>query len=163
MPIHFNELDIAFCVVLTVMAIRGVIRGFVAEVLSAASVVLALIVAALLTNVVSGIIISLFGESMWAPVAAFLGLFVIVYIIVKLLEGTIHHGVEKLNLENLDKALGFLLGLLEGFLAIGVILFILHLQPFIDVKEILSLSFFAQIILPILFNTVDYILKGNNI
>ena len=59
----------------------------------------------------------------------------------------------------LDKALGFFWGLAEGLLIVGVFCVILIVQPFFDLSELLSKSFFASKILPIFVNTES--LKGS--
>ncbi len=91
-----------------------------------------------------------FGESIWNQVISFLVLFLLIYITVKLLESLIHNIFIKLSLERLDKALGFFLGIAEGFLLVCIILIILNWQPFFEINYLLEDSLFAKILFPLL-------------
>jgi membrane protein required for colicin V production len=76
---------------------------------------------------------------------AFLLLFVITYLLVKLLESLLHGLVERIQLEKLDQALGFFLGLVEGFLLLAVLVFLLRIQPLLDVENLFAGSFLADL------------------
>jgi membrane protein required for colicin V production len=87
---------------------------------------------------------------MWSQIIAFLVLFIVVYLVVKLVEGLLHRGIEALSLKKLDSVLGFLLGALEGLLIVCVVLLLIDLQPFVDVRDLLERSYAARLILPFL-------------
>ena len=155
--LSINQLDIVFALIILLASIRGAVRGFVSEVLSMASVILAVAAAVLFSSHLAALISEIFGASIWSQVIAFLALFVVVYLIVKLLEGLLHSGVEKLHLRKLDRVLGFLLGIAEGFLVVFVALFLLHLQPFFDVRSLLQGSLFARFLIPLLVPAHDWL------
>lgn len=161
MDINFNQFDIVLCLVILILMIRGTIKGFIAEVLSMAAVILGIGAAVIFSGMSSKLITNIFGESIWSPVIAFLGIFIIVYLVVKLLEGAIHKGIEKLNLHKLDRVMGFLLGFIEGILVVSCAVFIIRIQPFVNTDEILDSSLIAGIILPILIPVAAAVITGN--
>ncbi len=150
MNMDIAVMDIVFIVIILIAAVRGGFKGFVAEVMTFASLILAVGAAVLFSGMVSGYIANFFGESVWNGVIAFLVIFLVVYLIIKLFEGTLHKIIEKIKLEKLDQALGFFLGVIEGILVAAVITFILKVQPFFDTGVLLADSFIASLLLRIL-------------
>jgi membrane protein required for colicin V production len=147
---QFEIVDVVFAILIIVAAIRGAFRGFVAEAGSAASLILGIVVAVLFYRPAARLIAHRFGSSMWNPLIAFLVLFLIAYVVVKLVERLLAAIFERLNLERLDSALGFFLGIGEGLLLVAVILFFLNWQPFFDPGPMLEHSLFARMLFPIL-------------
>jgi membrane protein required for colicin V production len=143
-------LDIIFIIILLITSIRCTFRGFVTEVLSFAAVIMGVIVAVLLTPMVTVWIEKFAGQVMWSNIAAFLIIFLVVYLVVKIFEGALYRLLERINLDNLDRALGFFLGLLEGIILIVLIVFILSIQPFFDPSIVMEDSKFSALILKIL-------------
>ena len=148
MPI--NLLDILFIVVLVFFSVRGVLRGFIAEILSKASIILGIAAAVFFSGSLYRFLSRYLGEAVWVQIVAFLLLFVVVFFLVRLLEGFLQKGMERLNLQQLDKFLGFFVGATEGFLLVAVILFLLQIQPFFDLGDLLSGSVFGRFFLPFL-------------
>lgn len=146
----FAVIDVVFIVLIVVLAIRGAIRGFVSEIGSMAALIVGLGGAILFYKSLSLLIGRYFGQSMWNPLIAFLALFLVLYLLVKLLEKLLHAVFDRLNLERLDRATGFFLGIAEGILAVGVLLFLMNWQPFFDTKRLLADSIFARLLFPIL-------------
>lgn len=143
-------IDIVFILVVLILAIRGAIKGFVAEIGSMAALILGFGGAIVFYRPVAALIDRYVGQSMWNPLIAFLVLFLILYLVVKLLERLLQSIVERLALNRLDSVLGFFLGLAEAVLLIGVILFALNWQPFFDPRGLLSDSVFARFLFPLL-------------
>jgi len=146
----FAAIDVVFLVLILVLAIRGAIRGFVTEIGSVAALVIGLGGAILFYKPLAALIGRLFGISMWNPLIAFLILFLVLYLVIKLLEHLLHSLFDKLNLERLDRAIGFFLGLAEGLLAVCVLLFLLNWQPLFDARKLFEHSLFARFLSPIL-------------
>jgi membrane protein required for colicin V production len=138
-----GALDIVFAVIMLVAVIRCVYRGFITEIHSVAALIAGVVVAILLAKPVARLLEEHIGIANWTTVVAFLAVFLTVYIVVKISEGLIHRIFEKLQLDRLDRALGFFLGIIEGILIIGVIVFALEIQPFFDVTELLEESYIA--------------------
>ncbi|MBN1835665.1 MAG: CvpA family protein [Spirochaetales bacterium] len=147
---RFEIIDVVFAILILVAAVRGAFRGFVAEAGSAAALVLGISGAVGFHRPVARIIARSFGESMWNPLIAFLVLFLVIYIVVKLVERLLAAVFEKLNLDRLDSALGFFLGIAEGLLLVAVVLFLLNWQPFFDPGPLLGDSLFARFLCPLL-------------
>jgi membrane protein required for colicin V production len=58
--------------------------------------------------------------------------------------------VERINLESLDRALGFFLGLAEGILVVFILILLIQLQPLFEAGDILAESVFARLLTPLL-------------
>ncbi|MBN2738570.1 MAG: CvpA family protein [Spirochaetales bacterium] len=148
----FSVLDVVLVLLLLVLAVRGVLRGFVAEVLSMAAIILGFTAAIFLSGPLSLLMGHLWGKQVWNQLIAFLVLFLAAYLIVKLIEGAIINAMENMELQNLDKALGFFLGLFEGVLLVVLLLFVidwLSWLPVLAFDKVLVDSFLAKFILPL--------------
>lgn len=145
MPIA--PLDIVFLAIVGVSSIRTAMRGFVAEVMSFAAVVGGVAAAVLLSGKVAAYIGTHYGVSVWNKVVAFLGIFLLCYLLIKIFERGIYRVVDGINLEKLDRALGFFLGVAEGLLVVVVIVLILQVQPFFKLGPTLHSSKAATIIM----------------
>jgi membrane protein required for colicin V production len=99
--------DIVLIIIIIILTIRCVVRGFVEEFLSMAALIFGIAGAVFLSGPIGSMIEKYFQLSMWSPVIAFLSCFLIIYLIIKILEGFLHSLFDKLNLEKLDRALGF--------------------------------------------------------
>jgi membrane protein required for colicin V production len=86
-------------------------------------------------------------------VIAFIMLFLIVFLVVKLLEVIFRNVIDEIQLGNADGFLGVIFGFAEGIAVISLILFLLRIQPLFDPSSILSDSFFARFILPLITGT----------
>jgi membrane protein required for colicin V production len=137
--------DIVSIIILLIIAIRATFRGFVAEIMSMASIIVGIAIAVIFTHPVSVILQGYIGESFWNTIIAFLGLFLISYLLIKIFENSLNTLIEKVQLEKLDQALGFFLGLIEGFLLIVILVFLLKAQPVFSVEHLMENSFAASI------------------
>lgn len=146
-------LDLIFLIILLFFIIKTSIRGFIAEFFSKAAVIAGGFAAVLFYKPFTVIIRPFFKEDdALLPVISFLILFLSIYLIIKLLEimlGSLFSGE---SLKNLDRALGFFLGLMEGFTVIVCILIILKVQPFFPAEKILAESKIAYILEPLMLN-----------
>ena len=146
----FEVIDIVFALLVVIAAIRGAFRGFVTEVGSMAALIFGFGAAIIFNKPVALLLDKQFGPSMWNQLIAFLILFLLGYLLVKLVQRMLQNIIERLNLDRLDSALGFFLGVAEGLLVVGVALFIINWQPFFDPKSLLGSSFFARMLFPVL-------------
>ena len=146
----FATIDIVFAILIVVLAVRGTIRGFVAEFGSVAALFLGLGGAIALYKSLAVLLGRWFGVSIWNPLIAFLVLFLLIYLVVKALERLLAALFDKLDLERLDRAVGLFLGLAEGLLLVGVLLFLLNWLPFVDTRGLLRDSLFARLLSPLL-------------
>jgi membrane protein required for colicin V production len=145
----FTTIDIVFSVVIAVAAIRGIVKGFIEEFFSVGALVLGVLLATLFSSALAGPVEDVFKVRGWGQVIAFFAIFIVVYIVLKLVERGLKGVFEKINLQNLDRALGFLLGLLEGVVVVSVVIVAIRIQPFFKLDELLQGSFYARYILPL--------------
>lgn len=147
---NLSPLDIIFLVILLIATFRCIIKGFVSEVMSLAALILGIGGAVLFSGAGTQFLDNQFGPSGWNQVISFLVIFLVLYILVKAFEGGIKRLLERLNLGSLDRALGFFLGITEGFILISVIIIIMRLQPFFNVTELIESSIIAGIVINII-------------
>lgn len=138
-------IDIIFIIIIIIAALRCAFRGFITEIMSVAAIILGILGAIFLSGLVAGYIDEYFGLARWSNIVAFLVLFLVIYIVVKLLERGIDRFLEQIHLEKLDKALGLFLGLFEGIILVGLIIFIMLIQPVFDAQNVLTESWFAGV------------------
>ena len=143
-------LDLVLALLILAAAVRGAVRGFVAELGS---------VAALALGVWGGLHFSPWllpgwsassGRILWNRLAAFLILFLAIYIAVKLLELALHRLFDNPALARLDQVLGFFIGAVEGLVVSALVLFLLQWQPFFDTRALLQGSLLARLLLPLI-------------
>jgi membrane protein required for colicin V production len=152
-----NSLDWIFVVLLVLLGLRCMARGFVSEILSMAAFIVG-ILAALLFYRSAGELIASWGlASMPASlpgILGFAGVFLAAFLVMKLVERLVSEGVEAAQLGGIDKALGLLLGLAEGLLLVSLVLIAMSLlepafKPIAGYSRLLGESYFARVILPI--------------
>jgi len=160
MVINFSLIDIIIMLLIIAAAIRGAIKGFVAEAASMAALILGIGGAILFSRKLSLVLEKYLGRTAWNQLITFLLIFLVVYIAIKLLEGILHAIFEKLNLNKLDSALGFFLGIAEGLLLCGLALFVLNWQPVFETHELLRNSVFYRLLLPFLPRTDIFFTPG---
>ena len=155
--------DIVSLIIMLILAIRVTFRGFIAEIMAMASVLVGIIMAVVFTHPVSVLLKGYIGESFWNTVIAFLGLFLVSYLIIKIFESSLNSLIEKVQLEKLDQSLGFFLGLVEGFLFVVILVFVLRAQPLFEIDNLFENSFSASIadkIIPIGTKIIEGKIRG---
>ncbi len=145
-----NILDIVFCVIIGLLALRCFFKGLVHELMTKASILGAALLAILFYRIVGGWLSKLVNLGEFAPIAGFIAVALVVFIIMKLLQASIATIVEGLHIQPIDKALGLILGLSEGILLSSLILIALSYQPVFDLSATFEGSFFARILLPLI-------------
>lgn len=146
----WNSLDIVFAIIIVFLSVRGLIRGFLGEFFSIGSVVAGLGAAVFFSSALAGPVERTLGVSGWGQVISFLGLFLVTYLLMKFIERTLRRGMEGISLQNLDKALGFFLGLGEGIIVTGLLILVLRAQPLFDFTALLEGSLLARILSPLI-------------
>jgi len=157
-------LDIVFIVIILIASIRCIIRGFVTEIMSIASMVLSIGCAILFSGIVAKYVERYLGLTNWSQVISFLFVFILVYLLVKIFEGTINKFLEKLKLEKLDRALGLFLGIGEGAVIVIILILLIYFQPFFPSDNFLNGSVIAGIVLKYLpYATELFHIKGGEL
>jgi membrane protein required for colicin V production len=90
------------------------------------------------------------GMKIIPEVVAFIALFLIVFIVVKFLEMMLKGIISGVRLTGADRFLGIIFGLAESIAVISLVIFVLKIQPLFDPSSILSESFFANLLLPLI-------------
>ncbi len=146
---EWNTLDVIFGILLLFFSLRGVLRGFVGEVFSVGAVALGLGAGYFFGPHFAQVAAQTFHIPGWGSVVAFLGVFLLVYVLLKIIERLFRGFIETLHLQNLDKALGLFLGIGEGLILILLLLWGLRVQPIFDAKALLEGSLIARFLLPL--------------
>jgi membrane protein required for colicin V production len=144
--------DIFFLVLMALLVIRCALRGFIGEIMAMAAFILGLL-ASLFFYKNGGLFIRekfMPGTKILPEVLAFIALFFIVFILVKILERMLKDIVDRISLGGVDRFLGILLGLAEGIVVTGLLLFVLSIQPLFDPGTLLDRSVFARLLLPLI-------------
>lgn len=137
-------IDIVFAVIFLILTIRCVFRGFVAEFMTIQAVVGGLILAFIFSPRLAVYLDELMKPSRWNHLISFLVIFLVIYLVFKILERILAGFFERLNLEKLDRSLGLFLGIVEGALALFLIVYVIDIQPLIDADRILGGSVVAK-------------------
>ncbi|GHV81456.1 hypothetical protein AGMMS49991_00140 [Spirochaetia bacterium] len=147
---NLQVIDIIFAALILIITIRSFLRGLIEELLSMASVVLGLAAAFFLHKNGGVFLAERFKLEMkiLPDVLAFVGIFLIVFAAVKLLEFILRDIVARINLDPLDHFLGAVFGVIEGLMLVSLILWILTVQPLFNPQSLLENSLFAQLLLP---------------
>lgn len=145
-----NALDFTLIAVILLFALRCYFRGFVAELLSMASVILGVFLAILFYRPAGELLAEYLALDAFTEVLGFVVVFLLVFLLIKILQGVLRSVIENINLQNLDRGLGFLLGASEGVLFISLLLMLMRLQPVFDLSSVLEGSFLGKSLLPVL-------------
>jgi len=156
----FAGIDVVFAIIVVILAFRAAIRGFVKELLGTAALFLGIIIAVLFSGLVAQVIEEYMGPTIWSQIIAFLGLFLVVYLVVKIFEGALNRLIEKIHLDQLDHALGFFLGIVEGLVVTFVLLLLIQIQPFFEPDALIAGSLFARIMLPFMPFAAEFLSTG---
>jgi membrane protein required for colicin V production len=116
-----NELDLAICGVMLVSGIIGLVRGFVREILSLASWILAFGVAWAYSSPVSAAFDPYIQSPSLRVVAAFTALFLVTLLCASIAGYFFHKAISKAGLTGPDRSLGFLFGMVRGAVVVAVV------------------------------------------
>ena len=150
-------IDLIFLILIVLMAIHGYLKGFIEEIFSWAALVLAIWMAVLLHPAGAEFIRSKVMQNVkYVPeILAFIAIFLIVMIFLKMVEKILKDVVMGAKLGGVNKVLGLIFGIVEGFTLTVLILFVLTMQPIFDPSKIISDSIFGQILLPLIKIPLD--------
>jgi membrane protein required for colicin V production len=146
----FAAIDILFIALIVIFTVRCALRGFVGELFSIASLVLGLFAALYFYRNGALFIREKFmpGLKIIPEIAAFIVIFLIVFICIKIIEGMLREIIEGIRLGRADRFLGIFFGFVEGIIVVSLILFVLCVQPLFEPAPILEKSFFGKLLLP---------------
>lgn len=146
-----QAIDIFFIALVALMVIHGFVKGFVEELFSWAAMVLSIWAAVLLFPAGAALIREKFMPNVRIvpEIFAFIIIFLVVMLFIKLLERLLRDVITGANLGSLNKLLGVLFGMVEGFAFIALIIFVLRVQPLFDAAKLLEGSVIARFLSPL--------------
>ncbi len=150
-----SPIDLALFILIVFMALRVTLSGFIAEFFSKAAVIAGVILAVLFHRPLADLLAPLTGEEVLTGVVAFLVIFLLVYLCFKIAQGIVGSAFEGESLSNLDRALGFFLGLGEGLFLAMALIAALRLQYWFDASPLLDRSVFARLFDPLLVRSLQ--------
>lgn len=150
--IGLEPIDIIFIALILILVIRCALRGFIEELMSMASVVAGVLSAVFFYKRGGAFIRERYLENLGIipEVLAFILLFFIPFVGIRILEHVIKDIVARVNLGGFDRFLGIIFGLIEGIALISLVLFVIDVQPLFDKNLLLEKSFFAHFLLPVI-------------
>jgi membrane protein required for colicin V production len=96
-------------------------------------------------------------------ILAFAAIFLIVFLFVRLIEFLLKDIINGINLHRLDRFLGMIFGLIEAFVLICLILFVIVVQPLFDPLSVLQNSIVAELLLPLVINVQSSLIKNSEV
>lgn len=143
---NFTVVDWIFSIMILIFAFSGLIRGFVDNVFGKLAFILGILFACLFYVNISVAVFKGIENVVLKNVLSFLLIFVVVFLVVKIVQGIISKIFTWQPLKSLDKTLGFFFGIIEGFAVVWLILFLLSIQPFFSAENLVSNSFYQNLI-----------------
>lgn len=141
----FVPVDYFFCILILIFGLSAFARGFVASVFGKAAWILGVLGGIFFHNDVAIRLHSKISSELLCIVLAFLIVFVLVFLLVKICEMIFQKIFQNEVLGSLNRGLGLLFGLIEGFAIVCLIIFILGIQPFVDTGNLFHNSFFVNL------------------
>ncbi|WP_027727660.1 CvpA family protein [Treponema sp. C6A8] len=141
----FVPVDYFFCILIVIFGLVAFCKGFLAEVFGKAAWVLGIIAGAFFYKKVAAALLTKINSPIACNILGFLIVFVTVFLLVKICEMILQKIFQVTLLKSLDRGLGLLFGLAEGFAIVCLIIFVLRNQPFVDIGNLLNDSFFAHL------------------
>ncbi len=148
-------IDIIFWIIILILSIHGAFRGFLDEFFSKIAIIAGIFIGLVFNKFLVPYLPKLGNLIFLTRILAFLILFIVVYIAIRLVQKIVGIAFQGDIMKGLDKSLGFFLGIGEGFLVVGLILFLLHSQRFFEIQPVLSDSFFDKLISPLFMTIPD--------
>lgn len=138
-------IDLIFLLLIVFFTIVATIKGFITEIFEKGAPIIAVWVSILTYKLLSDSIYK-FVKVEWASkIIAFIAIFILVFLVVKIVQKIVWEVFNKDVFTQLDRLLGFFLGLAEGIAVVILVLCVLKVQPFFDVTKLLENSFFDRV------------------
>ncbi len=147
----FGVADAAIVLLSFMGAVNGFGRGFAMGFSVRAGFLVGIAAALVFARSGAAVAMEIFGLPLvWATFVAYMALFVAGYISMMMLGGLLEGTLEALMLDWLDGLLGALLGVAEMLLVVAFAAYVLQLQSFVDLSDLLSASvIYSEILRPV--------------
>jgi len=150
--VTLSALDFILLFLVVIVIVKVTLTGFVTEFFSKAAVIIGGAGAVLFYKVPVPYIVRYLGTDVLPEVISFLAIFLALYLAVKAVQQLAGTAFENESMNNLDRALGFFLGIAEGFLLASVIVVAMGMQPWLDLSSLTRDSFFARVLEPLIMD-----------
>ncbi|MCR4676680.1 MAG: CvpA family protein [Sphaerochaetaceae bacterium] len=156
-----NTLDYIIFVFAMIWAVWGAIKGFLEELSQKFGYVIGFLTGLMFTASLAGFFEERLSIPYWiAAFAAYVILFLLGYLFIKVIGNVLQTIFKTANLSVLDNFLGFFLGLFEAIIILGVLERLLLNQSVISISNYIEGSFFSQKILLPFMNFISSFVKG---
>ena len=142
MPYSYAPVDIVFLLILLFFVITAASRGLIKEFFGKAAFIAGIVAAVLCTPLLEPFVRDGIRNALLAKVVSFLFIFVIAVIVVKIVSRIFSGEI----LQGLDRALGFVFGIVEGFAVISLIIVAFKVQPWFDTRPLFESSIFYRLL-----------------
>jgi Uncharacterized membrane protein, required for colicin V production len=129
-----SVLDIMLLAAVLALVVHATLSGFVSEFFSRAAVLAGLSGGILLARGFAPSIARLTGADRFTEAVSFLVIFLVFYLAVKIVQQLVGSVIQGDSLVNLDRALGFFLGLVEACVFVLLVLMAIRTQPWFDLS-----------------------------
>lgn len=143
--IPFTPFDYVLSIIILIFAVVGLIKGFVDNIFGKLALIGGIICGVYFYDDIATKVWSFIGHPMVEKVLGFISVFVIVFLIIKIIQVIISKLFSFSILKSLDRTLGFFFGIVEGFALVALIIFVLNIQPFFPANRLLEGSFYSNI------------------
>lgn len=151
----FNWLDVFICIILFVSTLISIVRGFVKEVLSLVSWILAFYVAYRYFEDGALLLTGVIGSSALRAALSFIGIFIGAVIVLGFIAYLIGKAISFSGLKSFDRVFGAAFGVLRGMLIVNLLLIVGGML------SLTSYIWWQQSFLAVKFNTQASWLKDN--
>ena len=152
----FNTVDWIILVLCAIGAIWGAIKGFIDEFAQKSGYIAGILVALMFTSRIYPVIEESLRLPVWVcSLISYVGLFIVGFLLIKMLGAMLKKITDTARLSFLDNILGFVLGLAESIVIVGIFEILLSYQNLFDLSLAFSRSFFSSRVIMPLFNIVS--------
>lgn len=155
-------IDIVFLLIIFLFAVLAAMNGFLNEVFGKAAPVVAVWVALIFYKPLVLPIQQYVKNLTVSVILAFTLVFVMAFIVVKLFQSMMKNIFGGEIFKQLDRVLGVLFGILEGFALVCIILILLRIQPWFSVSSILEKSIFDSMLNPFVSEPLNDFVQSVN-
>ena len=153
----FTPIDVFFVIVILIFSLMALAKGLVNELFGKASVIVGFACAIFFYGKLSPYVNAYVKQLTLSNVIAFLLIFILAYLVMKIIQHIVAKAFSTEIMHGLDKALGLLLGIIEGLFVVGFIIVLMTSQPWLNFNRILHGSFFVKILSSLLYKPSSYV------
>ena len=152
---NLAAVDLVFLAFVLILAVAGAVNGFVNEVFGKAAFVVGVWAAVLFHKQLVPPIERQLGFHGGAVAIAFVAVFVVAFVAVKLVQLAARGVARGYLFGELDRVLGFALGALEALALVAVAVIVMRAQTLFDVTSVLENSLIANLLEPLLASPLE--------